>query len=85
MPAESHIYYIDPLEELKKTSYSFSEYYIKGCQCHCKKNRCSTLEIDFFANFHPILVFFGGGFLNAPKSGKRKKESIKGDVKLNKT
>ena len=69
----------------KKTSYSFSEYYIKGCQCHCKNNRCSTLEIDFFANFHPILVFFGGGFLNAPKSGKRKKESIKGDVKLNKT
>ena len=62
LPAESHIYYIDPLEQLKKTSYSFSEYYIKGCQCHCKNNRCSTLEIDFFANFHPILVFLVEAF-----------------------
>ena len=39
----------------------------------------------FLCQFSSNTCFFGGGFLNAPKSGKRKKESIKGDVKLNKT
>ena len=32
--------------------------------------KCSTLKIDFSANFN--MIFFGGGSVNTPKIGKRK-------------
>ena len=34
--------------------------------------KCSTLEIDFSANFHLIHDFFGLGSPNFPKIGRRK-------------
>ena len=34
--------------------------------------KCSTWKVEFYANFHPIHVFFGWDSLNAPKIGKRK-------------
>ena len=43
--------------------------------CHFKKKaiaKCSTLKVDFLANFHPIHDFFGGGSLNTPKIGNKK-------------
>ena len=42
--------------------------------CHFLKKiavrKCSTLKIDFSANFN--MIFFGGGSVNTPKIGKRK-------------
>ena len=34
--------------------------------------KCSTLKVDFSANFQPIHDFFGGGPLNTPKIGNKK-------------
>ena len=75
MPTESHIYYIDPLEPLKKRRLiHFKSIILKAASATIEKKftKYSTLEVDFFANFHPTHVFFGGGFLNALKIGKRK-------------
>ena len=69
---------------LKLERQNSHEYIFTGTHCTMQQGltfekkaitKCSTLKIDFSANFHLTHDFFlVGGSLNTPKIGKRKKE-----------